>query len=166
MDRLEALAMVDRPKLGDQVPISVFRIFRQFTAMHGEDLIGERGIRTVFTHAGRELGLEVGKSLMTPELDDYLERVFEYVSDAKIGVLSAVEVSDERIILRLDECITCAGMPNLGKKICHFEVGIVSGIVQAFVGKPVHGFESKCNVNGDDCCEVTVDLAYLSKFFD
>ncbi len=158
MNRLEALSQVDRPVLGDTIPVAVFRVFRQFSALYGEDLLGEKGIKVVFTHAGRELGKEIGKSVYTDDFDEYLARVTKYVQDNSIGILKAVPSDKNKLILQLGECVTCAGMPNIGKKICHFEVGIVAGVVEVFLKKDVWAFESLCNANGDCCCEVTVLL--------
>lgn len=167
MNRMEALTYVNRPELGDSVPVSVFRVFRQFSAHYGEEILGENGVRTVFTHAGRELGLDIGKQIYSEDLDEYLSRVQKFVYDSNIGILSLVEQAcvDDKMVLRLDECITCAGMPNIGKKICFFEVGLVAGIVETFVKKKVYAYETKCNANGDDCCEVTVDLEPVERFF-
>ena len=159
MDRLEALAQIDRPILGDTVPLAVFRVFRQFAAINGADVLGEHGIATVFRHSGKKLGMDIGASLYDADFSTYLGNVTKYVKEAGIGLLEAEEVSAERIVLNLHECVTCAGMPNLGKKICDFEVGIVAGVVQTFAkGARLRAFESKCNVNGDDCCQVTVEF--------
>jgi uncharacterized protein len=158
MDLMNALSQIDRPKLGSTIPLAVFRVFRQFSALHSEDILGEMGTKIVFRHAGNQLGIEIGKSMYSEDLQEYLKRVFKYVEDNSIGLLSVNTDQEGKLIFRLDECITCAGMPNIGKKICHFEVGIVSGVVEAFVGKNVAAVESKCNANGDDCCEVTVTL--------
>lgn len=156
MDRIEALSQIDRPILGDTVPLSVFRIFRQFSALHAEEILGTMGSRVVFQHAGRQLGIDVGKSVYTEDLDEYLKNIFQFVEDSGIGILSVTTNDEGQMIFKLDECITCAGMPNIGKKICHFEVGIVSGAVEVFLGESVGAIESKCNANGDDFCEVTI----------
>ncbi len=166
MNQMEALKYVDRPELGDSVPISVFRIFRQFSAQYGENILGENGVRTVFTYAGRELGLEVGQKLYSEDLSEYLMNVKKYVYDSSIGILTLAEElsTDDKMVLQLGECVTCAGMPNIGKKICFFEVGLVAGIVETFTKKEVYAYETKCNANGDDCCEVTVDLEPVKRF--
>ena len=134
---MDALTHVNRPELGDSIPVSVFRIFRQFSAHYGEDILGEKGVRTVFTHAGRELGLDIGRQLYTEDLPEYLTRVKKFVYDSNIGILKLVEneSADDIMVLQLDECVTCSGMPNIGKKICFFEVGLVAGIVETFTKK-------------------------------
>ena len=168
MKRMDALSQVNRPELGNSIPVSVFRVFRQFSAHYSEDILGEKGARTVFVHAGRELGIDIGKQLYTEDLDEYLTRVKEFVYDSNIGILKLIDNAEkpDQMILQLGECVTCSGMPNIGKKICHFEVGLVAGFVQTYVKKHVHAYESKCNANGDACCEVTVELNPLENFFD
>jgi len=49
-------------------------------------------------------------------------------------------------------------MDNIGQRICHFEVGLVAGVVEAFVGTRVKAHESKCYANGEGTCEVTVEF--------
>ena len=163
---MDALTHVNRPELGDSIPVSVFRVFRQFSAHYGEDILGENGVRTVFTHAGRQLGLDIGQQLYTEDLTEYLTKVKKFIYDSNIGILKLVEneSTDDKMVLQLDECVTCAGMPSIGKKICYFEVGLVAGIVETFTKKNVHAYETKCNANGDDCCEVTVDLDPVKRF--
>ena len=111
------------------------------------------------------LGLDVGKQLYSEDLSEYLSNVEAYVYDAKIGILKLVESDSDKMVFQLGECITCAGMPDMGMSICHFEVGLVAGIVETFLKQRVSASETKCDVNGDDCCEVTVLLNPLSKHF-
>ena len=154
---IELIAQTDRPKMGEDIPLLVFRAFRHFSANYVRQMIG-RGADLVFQNSGRDFGKEVGAMLKKPTLDEYLQEVVRFVADLKVGKLEAREISEERMILALDECITCAGMENIGKRICHFEVGFVAGVVEAFVGSRVRAFESKCNANGEGICEVTLDL--------
>ena len=162
MDQMEALAVIDRPELGDTIPLAVFRIFRQFSAQYSAEILGESGVKTTFTYAGRMLGHDVGKQLYSSDLGSYLSSVQGFVYDAKIGVLDLVDSDSDQMVFQLGECVTCAGMPDMGMSICHFEVGLVAGIVETFVKKDVGAFESKCNVNGDDCCEVTIQMDPLA----
>ncbi len=162
MDQMQALNQIHRPELGDTVPLSVFRIFRQFSAQYSIEILGEKGVKTTFTYAGRMLGLDIGKELYAEDLNEYLSGVKKYVYKAKIGILNLVESDDEKMVFQLEECITCAGMPNMGVSICHFEVGMVAGIVEFYLKKKVSASETKCNVNGDECCEVTVMLNPVS----
>ncbi len=157
MNRVEQIAQIARPELGAQIPLLVFRAFRHFSAGYVEDVLG-RGAATAFQNGGRELGKEVGEQLMKPDLNAYLGSVVEWVKDQKIGLLRPVSLTSDKLVLALDECITCAGMASLGKRICHFEVGLVAGVVEAFLKRRVRATETKCNANGEETCEVTVEL--------
>lgn len=157
MDRLEQISKISRPDLGDQIPLLVFRAFRHFSSGYVEDVLG-RGAVTAFQNGGRELGRELGERLYQSDLNAYLTGVIAWVKDQKIGLLRPVGLSSSRLVLALDECLTCAGMENLGKRICHFEVGLVAGVVESFVKKKVRATETQCNANGESTCEVTVEL--------
>lgn len=157
MGLIEEVSKTNRPVLGSDIPLLVFRVFRHFTAGYMEEVLG-RGAGAVFQNAGRELGREAGAMLYKPDATDYLREVCQFVSDSRIGLLSPREVTAERLVLDLDECITCAGMTPIGKRICQFEVGFVAGIAEVLTKKRVRAHESLCNMNNERCCQVTVDL--------
>ncbi len=153
---ISSISKVDRKKLGKSVPIEIFRVFRHFSQIYAEDLLGSKAENILFVNAGKELGKNIGKILYDENLENYIANVKKFIEKNKIGILKVVEVSDKKMVFQLDECITCAGMDNIGKRICHFEVGIVAGVVEAFLGKKVIAEETKCNANGEGTCEVSV----------
>lgn len=157
MGKIDLIAQMDRPKMGTEIPLLIFRAFRHFSSDYVEEVMG-RASTVVFQNGGRELGKEVGASMLDKDLNTYLKSVIKFVADNKIGILRPISYDEEKMIIALDECITCVGMPNIEKRICHFEVGLVAGVVEAFTGKKVRAHESKCYANGEETCEVTVDL--------
>ncbi len=163
MRGIEVYLNVDRPKLGDRIPLSVFRAFRHFSANYVEELMGERGSITVFYNAGRALGSEIGKKLHDSNLDRYLGGVADFVEEQGIGILVPVQVGDGSMVFQLEECITCVGMPDIGRRICHFETGFVAGVVENFLGSRVMAKETKCNAKGEGVCEVTLELRDVAR---
>jgi len=157
-DWLSIIGSVSRPVLGEEIPILIFRAFRVYSGEYLKDLMGEKGAVVLFQNAGRELGRGLGEKLRDDDLDRYLQNVQSFVKDSKIGLLVVDELDQKKAILRLDECITCAGMPNIGARICHFEVGFVAGVFENFVGRKVRATETKCNAMGEGTCEVTVNI--------
>lgn len=155
--KIQDLSKAERPIMGEAIPLIVFRAFRHFSSDYVEEIMG-RGVNVVFQNGGRELGKEVGGNLYQSDIHEYLGGVIQWVADAKVGVLKPVELSDSKLVVQLDECITCAGMDPLGKRICHFEVGLVAGVVEAFLKRKVPAEETKCGANGEGTCEVTVRL--------
>ncbi|ACD66101.1 MAG TPA: 4-vinyl reductase [Sulfurihydrogenibium sp.] len=161
---IDEISQVHRPKLGSEIPIIIFRAFRHFSANYANDLLGERGANLVFQNAGKDLGREVSKLIFDQNIEKYLSNIINFVKDEKIGILIPVELSKNRIILQLDECITCAGMSNIGKRICHFEVGFAQGLVEAYLNKKIKAHESKCGANGEGICEVTLEINNAQSF--
>jgi hypothetical protein len=160
MGLIEEVAKTNRPVLGGDIPILVFRVFRHFSATYVEEVLG-RGAAVVFQNGGRELGREAGAMLMksAPDPTAYLTAVCQFVRDSRIGILNPREVSERLLVVDLDECITCAGMDNIGKRICQFEVGFVAGVAEVLIKKKPRAYETKCNANGEGTCQVTVELA-------
>jgi hypothetical protein len=158
MGLIQEVARTNRPILGNDIPILVFRVFRHFSAGYVEDVLG-RGAAVVFQNGGRDLGREAGQMLWKPDPTEYLREVCQFVRDSRIGILEPREVSDKLLVVDLDECITCAGMANIGKRICQFEVGFVAGVAEVLIKKKPKAFETKCNANGESTCQVTVELA-------
>jgi len=157
MGLIQEVAQTHRPVLGSDIPLLVFRVFRHFSAAYVEEVLG-RGATVVFQNGGRELGKEAGAMLYKPDATDYLREVVNFVKDSKIGLLQVREVSDKLLVVDLDECITCAGMAPIGKRICQFEVGFVAGVAEVLIKKKPKAFESKCNANNEGTCQVTVEL--------
>jgi predicted hydrocarbon binding protein len=154
---IEEVAKTHRPVLGSDIPLLVFRVFRHFSAGYVEEVLG-RGAAVVFQNGGRELGKEAGAMLWKPDPTEYLREVCQFVRDSRIGLLQPREVSASVLVVDLDECITCSGMANIGKRLCQFEVGFVAGVAEVLVKKKTKAIETKCNANGEGTCQVRVDL--------
>jgi predicted hydrocarbon binding protein len=157
MGLIEEVAKTHRPVLGTDIPLLVFRVFRHFSAGYVEEVMG-RGAAVVFQNGGRDLGREAGAMIYKPDPTEYLREVCQFVRDSRIGILLPREVSATELVVDLDECITCSGMSNIGKRICQFEVGFVAGVAEVLVKKKTRAIETKCNANGEGTCQVRVDL--------
>jgi uncharacterized protein len=157
MGLIQEVAQTHRPILGNDIPLLVFRVFRHFSAGYVEEVLG-RGAAVVFQNGGRELGKEAGQMLFKPNVDEYLREVVQFVRDSRIGILIPRQLDDKLLVVDLDECITCAGMASISKRICHFEVGFVAGITEVLIKKKPKAYETKCGANGEGTCQVTVEL--------
>ncbi|VAX30073.1 hypothetical protein MNBD_NITROSPIRAE02-1274 [hydrothermal vent metagenome] len=144
--RLEDISKTKRPTLGDEVPVEVFRLLR-IIGMYS--ILGEGSGYTLYL-AGKELGIELDVNT-TDELATLLKKL-------KIGILTFIESSDNKVVVRLDECITCSGLPDIGKMICHFEGGIIAGALERVLKRPAKGVQTKSHTSGFDHCEFQIHL--------
>ena len=155
---LEIIGSVNRPQLGEEIPILIFRAFRVFSGEYLRDILGDRGAVVLFQNAGRELGRSLGEKLKRDSVESYLENVGAFMKETEIGLLVPERIEESEGVLRIEECITCSGMPNVGMRICHFEAGFVAGLFESFLGKKMKATETKCNAMGEGVCEVTVEF--------
>ncbi len=165
LEKASGLALVGnptsgRPILGPTVTVEMFRALRLVGVMEGlDDTLGKDASALVY-NSGKHVGLSLGKSILEKsgqDLNRYVQMTTERLKELGVGLMSIPEIDLAKGFLkvRVDECITCAGMPNIGKAVCHFEGGLVSGVLEAFLGagKKVAVKESKCWALGDTTCE-------------
>ncbi|MDI6744204.1 MAG: hypothetical protein QMD07_02390 [Thermodesulfovibrionales bacterium] len=76
----------------------------------------------------------------------------------KIGIPSILKSTDEKIVVRVDECVTCAGLPNIGEMVCHFEGGIIAGSLEKILKRPTRAVQTKSHAAGFEHCEFDVLL--------
>ncbi|KXS40731.1 MULTISPECIES: sigma 54-interacting transcriptional regulator [unclassified Candidatus Frackibacter] len=81
------------------------------------------------------------------------DQLTEKLSMLGLGQVRVNLISEEKIIIRLYECFTCSSMDYIGKNICHFEAGIISGAVSTIINQEVEAVETRCCGLGDNFCE-------------
>lgn len=101
----------------------------------------------------------VGRSLNVTDYNSLSEKIMEL----GIGQIVITNMSDEKIVFRLDDCFTCSDMENIGKPLCYFEAGILAGAVSTISKQDMDAVEVKCNALGDAYCEFEVTKAIDDK---
>jgi predicted hydrocarbon binding protein len=140
VDVANALHIV-RPTLGDQAGVALYRLLRLVAL---EDIIGRGAAGTAYI-AGKKLGV----SLQLPTLDAFLE----LCETLKIGVIQVPVLTATEIHVDVYECITCSGMETVGRVLCHFEGGLIAGVVEGIVGRKTRAREVTCIGGlGHDAC--------------
>ncbi|PKM61218.1 MAG: Fis family transcriptional regulator [Firmicutes bacterium HGW-Firmicutes-4] len=97
----------------------------------------------------------VGRSLNVTDYNSLSEKIMEL----GIGQIVITDMSDEKIVFRLDDCFTCSDMENMGKPVCYFEAGILAGAVSTISNQDMDAVEVRCNALGDSYCEFEVTRA-------
>jgi predicted hydrocarbon binding protein len=153
-----------RQKLGTMVPVALFRLLRLVGVMEGMKEIAGRGANAIIYRGGKNLGKNVGEKVLQAtgkNLEKYLQEIVKICKELGIGLLSIPEMDLNRgfIKVRVDECVTCSGMPNVGQVVCHFEGGLIGAIIEKFTEKKVTVTEVECYGKGDSACVFEIVLA-------
>jgi predicted hydrocarbon binding protein len=155
--------VANRMTLGPKIPIQLFQALRLIAMGSAlEEMVGG-GARALVYRSGQRLGEVLGRAVAPQagkDLNKYLGIVREVSLKLSIGLVVAekVDLSEGKLVLRVDECVSCAGIANATAPICHFEAGMVGGIVKAFANCDVRAIETRCNAVGDKTCGVDVQL--------
>ena len=138
---------INRPELGDLTGVGLYRLLR---LVAWEDIMGP-GASAISYYAGKKLG----HSLNLKTLDEFLE----LCEQLKIGIIKIPEMTDTHIHVDIYECVTCSGMDPVGRPICHFEGGLIAGVVETITGKSVKAKEVSCIGGlGDDTCGYDLEI--------
>jgi uncharacterized protein len=130
-----------RPTLGADAGVALFRLLRLVAL---EDIMGRGASGTGYV-AGKKLGISLGIT----KLEDFLT----LCKTLKIGVIDVPVLNDKRIRVDVYECVTCSGLDTVGRTLCHFEGGLIAGVVESVLKKRMRAVEVTCIGGlGDKAC--------------
>lgn len=132
---------VDRPTLGPDAGVALYRLLRLVAL---EDIIGRGAAGTAYV-AGKKLGLSLGLT----NLDDFLA----LCTQLKIGVIKVPILKPNKVRVEVFECVTCSGLETVGRPLCHFEGGLIAGVVETVLKKTIRAHETTCigGLGHDNC---------------
>ena len=133
----------NRPTLGRQADVVLFRVLKLSIIRY----LGFNAASKLY-FAGKHFGEDYGVSS--------IDEMKEFFKELGIGVLSII--NENPLKLRIDECISCSGLPNGCEPICFFEAGLIAGCLESILSKKVKVTETKCYTMGHGCCEFEVTI--------
>jgi len=141
---IEDLKHIVRPELGEEVPLALFRILR---IIGMKKILGESSGATLYM-----MGKYIGNMLGAGDLTEF-ENI---IKELKIGIPEVEIVDEDHIVVKLYECITCAGFGNTGEMFCDMESGIIAGIMEKIYGKKAKSTQTKSWSVGYNYCEFEI----------
>jgi predicted hydrocarbon binding protein len=155
--------VANRPTLGPMVPIHLFQALRLIGMGSSiEDMVGD-GAHALVYQSGKRVGQTLGRAVLPEagkDLAKYLDLIRGVCLQLSIGQL-VLEKADNvagLLTLKVDECVSCAGIGGVKAPICNFETGLVAGVVKVFVARETKAVETRCNAVGDNTCAVDVTI--------
>lgn len=80
--------------------------------------------------SGYNLGVTLVRSGLVRSLDDAPLALALY----RIGLMDVLKESLSVMKVNIYECLSCYGVPNLGKTLCDFEAGVLQGVLRELYG--------------------------------
>lgn len=152
---------VGRTHLGEDMPVSVYRLF-EFTMK--DTLIeeyGEAEAVRIFRKAGYNAGLRFTKEMfdLTVDFHTFVANIQKALKDLKIGILRLEEVDLENMtmIVAIGEDLDCSGLPVTGETVCNYDEGFLSGVLKAYTNEDFKVAEVDCWANGGRVCRFQIN---------
>jgi predicted hydrocarbon binding protein len=107
-------------------------------------------------------GMEFGSNLVQQKIINSLDELVAFFTEYKLGIVDVFDEhtkNDKKVLdLRVYECIECAELPNIGKPICFFEAGVITGVLSELTKKEVIAEEIRCWTSGYSFCQFDVKI--------
>ena len=120
----------------DPVYVATFRLLRWSQPAE----LSERALTVVLYSAGRT----IGEAAVERGLVRSLEDLVSFAYNQRIGLFDVVEYSGSRARILVYESISSAGIPNIGRAACHFERGLIAGVLHGLTKRRVLVQETHC----------------------
>jgi len=112
-------------------------------------LLGESSGQTLYV-----MGKSVGNLLDASTIEEFRKTI----EDLKIGIPEVEVLDSDNLVVRLYECITCAGFRYSGEMFCDMESGIIAGLLEKVYRKKAKSTQTKSWSSGYDYCQFEVFL--------
>jgi len=128
---------IERPTIGRFVDVEFFRIIRFLPV----EMLGERVDGLIYNGAKEAtINMEIGS----------LDEIATFFKEKRIGKVTIL--SKDPVKVKVDECVTCSGLPEVGRPLCHFEGGLLAGLIGSTLEETIDLKEVKCWGLGDRTC--------------
>lgn len=111
-------------------------------------IVGLSASNILWYSAGKQLGILAVEKGIVKSLDDFLT----FVVSQRIGLVDVLKESSNKARIHVYECISCAGIPNIGRPVCHFEGGLIAGVLSKLMNAKARAIETHCWGTGYSFC--------------
>ena len=145
-----------RENLGEYMPVLFYRLL-EYTML--DVLVNEYGpdkASELFFKAGHKAGIALAQNTLdlNKDFDGFVGQLGQVLEDNLLGILKIEEFHREKLsfILTISQDLDCSGLESTGEVVCHYDEGLISGIMEAYTGKKFSVKEVDCWANGNGTC--------------
>ncbi|MCI8607715.1 MAG: 4-vinyl reductase [Hungatella sp.] len=153
----------ERDNLGDQIPVTVYRLMEYAIREVLEERFGKEAQESVFREGGFRAGEYFAKNFLdiTLSVNEFLAQLGRELEILKIGVLHIEELNQEtgRFMMTVAEDADCSGLPVLGETVCNYDEGFLSGVLTTYTGKAYKVREIDCWATGNRVCRFCAEVS-------
>jgi len=143
---IEEIKNIARPTLGEEIPLVLYRILR---VIGMRSILGESSGATLYM-----MGKSIGNMVGAKDIPEFVSRIKEL----RVGITEVEVIDEDNLVVKLYECITCAGFDYTGEMFCDMESGIIAGFLEKVYGKKAKSTQTKSWSVGYNYCEFEVLL--------
>lgn len=81
-----------------------------------------------------------------------------FIKNSRLGIFEIHDFKNNVLIIRMEECAECSGLPILEEPVCYFTLGLFSGFFKKLFNKKIESHESKCKGKGEEFCEISLKM--------
>jgi len=146
------IADTRRPTFGNAISLEYFRLVR---LMAWSEIFGAEAPKLSYL-----AGEKIGRKLNIDSVDGLASRL-ELMGLARVVVINSSDTGGKRnrIVIRFKESAVSFGIAFLGEPICHFEAGLLAGILEKIHKRKITVTETKCVAMGHEYCQFESDLS-------
>ena len=123
-----------------QAPAALLRLL-QFSIL--PEILGESAGPAIYLAAKRcSRGLGISS----------IQNLKDWFREMSLGELE-VELDEERVLVKLAHCLSCAHLPARGTALCDLERGLIDGLLEGITGTEIVTKETLCGGLGDTICQ-------------
>lgn len=142
----DELSYIVRPTLKNILPLEMYRLLRI------------SGMREVFGESTKPVLYRLGKTLISYFDISTEDELIELIERLGIGIPKIHQKLDEKVVIHLYECMTCAGLPYTGELFCDLECGFIAGGYEKIAKCKTKGTQTKSWTTGSGYCEFIIEL--------
>ena len=81
-----------------------------------------------------------------------IQSLKDWFAEMDLGEVE-IELDEEKVLVKLSNCLTCHRLPAVGAPLCTLEHGLIDGVLERITGREVTSKETLCWGLGDTVCQ-------------